>query len=211
MLKVALVGCGGRGTGAASQILQAHPSVRLWAMADLFADRVETSLDLLQKGVDARYDREAHQAQASVIDVPPERRFVGFDAYRKAIDSGVDVVILATTPHFRPAQFAYAVSRNVHAFIEKPVAIDAPGVRTVLEAAAAAKAKEHQSCRRVSAVSQSRLSRSDRPTEERGRRATEPLADLLQSWSHVEHRTRAGMDRNGIPDAKLAALRLDFR
>jgi predicted dehydrogenase len=140
-VKVALVGCGGRGTGAASQILQAHPSVRLWAMADLFSDRLEMSLNLLQKGVDARYDREAHQAQATVIDVPPERRFIGFDAYRQAIDSGVDVVILATTPHFRPQQFAYAVSRNVHAFIEKPVAVDAPGVRTVLEAAAAAKQK----------------------------------------------------------------------
>jgi hypothetical protein len=60
-------------------------------MADLFADKLETSLTLLQKGVDARYGREAHQAQASVIDVPPERRFVGFDAYRKAIDSGVEV------------------------------------------------------------------------------------------------------------------------
>jgi myo-inositol 2-dehydrogenase/D-chiro-inositol 1-dehydrogenase len=93
-----------------------------------------------------------------VIDVPPERRFIGFDAYRQAIDAGVDVVILATTPHFRPQQFAYAVSRNVHAFIEKPVAVDAPGVRTVLEAAAAAKTKEHQSCRRFSTVSQSRLS-----------------------------------------------------
>ena len=119
---------------------------------------LESSLELLQKGVDARYDREAHQAQASVIDVPPERRFVGFDAYRKAIDSGVDVVILATTPHFRPVQFAYAVSRNVHAFIEKPMAIDAPGVRTLLEATAVAKRKEHQSCRRISALSQSRLS-----------------------------------------------------
>lgn len=141
VLKVALVGCGGRGTGAASQILQAHPSVRLWAMADLFADKLETSLTNLQKGVEARYDREAHEAQASVIDVPPERRFVGFDAYRQAIDSGVDVVILATTPHFRPAQFAYAVSRNVHAFIEKPMAIDAPGVRSLLETTAEAKRK----------------------------------------------------------------------
>ena len=119
-LKVALVGCGGRGTGAASQILQAHPSVRLWAMADLFSDRMDMSLNLLQKGVDARYDREASETQASVIDVPPERRIIGFDAYRQAIDSGVDVVILATTPHFRPQQFAYAVSRGVHAFIDIP-------------------------------------------------------------------------------------------
>ena len=110
-------------------------------MADLFADRLESALGWLQKGVDARYDREAHEGHASVIDVPPERCFVGFDAYRKAIDSGVDAVILATTPHFRPMQFAYAVARNVHAFIEKPVAIDAPGVRAVLKAATEAKRK----------------------------------------------------------------------
>ena len=141
VLKVALVGCGGRGTGAASQILQAHPSVKLWAMADLFADRLESALGRLRQGVDARYDRDAHQGHASQIDVPPERRFVGFDAYRKAIDSGADAVILATTPHFRPMQFSYAVARDVHAFIEKPVAIDAPGVRTVLAAAAEAKRK----------------------------------------------------------------------
>ena len=110
-------------------------------MADLFADKLETSLTNLQKGVEARYDREAHEAQASVIDVPPERRFVGFDAYRQAIDSGVDVMILATTPCFRSVQFAYAVSRNVHAFIEKPMAVDAPGVRSLLETTAEAKRK----------------------------------------------------------------------
>jgi myo-inositol 2-dehydrogenase / D-chiro-inositol 1-dehydrogenase len=133
-LKVALVGCGGRGAGAASQILQANPIVKLWAMADVFSDRLEATLTLLAKGIDARYDRDAHKGLPSQIDVPQERRFVGFDAYQKAIDSGVDAVILATTPHFRPMQFAYAVSRGVHAFIEKPVAVDAPGVRQVLAA-----------------------------------------------------------------------------
>jgi predicted dehydrogenase len=140
-LKVALVGCGGRGAGAASQILQASPAVKLWALADAFSDRLETALNLLAKGIDARYDREAHQGLPSQIEVPPERRFVGWDAYQKAIDCGIDAVILATTPHFRPVQFAYAVSRGVHAFIEKPVAVDAPGVRQVLAAAEEARKK----------------------------------------------------------------------
>jgi len=134
LLKVALVGCGGRGTGAASQILQASPAVRLWAMADVFSDRLEGALAMLQNGVGARYDRQAHAGLASQIDVPPEQRFIGWDAYQKAIDSGVDAVILATTPHFRPMQFAYAVQRGVNAFLEKPVATDAPGVRQVLAA-----------------------------------------------------------------------------
>ncbi|MBF0199127.1 MAG: Gfo/Idh/MocA family oxidoreductase [Planctomycetes bacterium] len=142
IVKVALVGCGGRGTGAASQILKAHPSVKLWAMGDLFSDRLESSLDLLQKGVGKRYDREAYKGQASSIDVPPERRFNGFDAYQKAIDSGVDAVILATTPLFRPLHLTYAVAKNVNAFIEKPVAVDAPGVRTILEASKEAARKK---------------------------------------------------------------------
>jgi myo-inositol 2-dehydrogenase / D-chiro-inositol 1-dehydrogenase len=141
VLKVALVGCGGRGTGAASQILQANPAVKLWAAADVFSDRLETAIKLLQKGVDARYDREAHAGHEPQIEVPPERRFVGWDAYQKAIDSGVDAVILATTPHFRSMQFAFAVQQGVNAFIEKPVATDAPGVRQVLAAAAEAKKK----------------------------------------------------------------------
>lgn len=141
IVKVALVGCGARGTGAASQILKSHPSVKLWAMADLFSDRIKSSHKLLTEGVNKRYDREESVGQAESIEVPPERRFLGFDAYKKAIDSGVDAVILATSPAFRPVHLAYAVSKNVHAFIEKPVAVDGPGVRMILEASAEAKKK----------------------------------------------------------------------
>ena len=129
-LKVALIGCGGRGTGAIVQALNTQGPVKLWAMADLFEDKIERSLTALREKEEDRPDR---------IDVTPERRFVGFDAYQKAIDSGVDVVILTTQPHFRPIHFEYAVQQGKHVFMEKPVATDVPGIRRVLEAAKLAK------------------------------------------------------------------------
>jgi predicted dehydrogenase len=122
LLRVGLVGCGGRGTGAANQALRADPNVRLTAMADAFADHLERSLGELNKDVEI----------AAKIDVPPERRFAGFDAYQKLLDSGVDVVLLATPPHFRPQHLGAAVAAGKHVFAEKPVAVDAPGVRSVL-------------------------------------------------------------------------------
>ena len=140
-LKVALVGCGARGAGAAAQALATAGPVKLWAMADLFGDRLESSLAALCKGQDASYDADAHRGLAGQIDVPPDRRFLGFDGYRQAIDSGVDVVILTTPPHFRPLQFEYAVQQGKHVFMEKPVAVDAPGIRRVLAAAEASKQK----------------------------------------------------------------------
>ena len=128
VLKVGLIGCGGRGTGAASQALKADPNVILSAMADIFPDRLESSYDILLK------------AHPDKVKVNPENRFVGFDAYQRLIDSGVDVVLLTTPPAFRPEQLMAAVSAGKHIFCEKPVAVDAPGVRKVL--AAAQKAKE---------------------------------------------------------------------
>jgi myo-inositol 2-dehydrogenase/D-chiro-inositol 1-dehydrogenase len=141
-IKVALVGCGSRGTGAASQALRTQGPIKLWAMADLFVDRLESSLAALTKGEEASYDREAHAGLQSQIDVPPERRFVGFDAYRQAITSGVDLVILASPPHFRPLHYAFAVEQGKHLFMEKPLAIDAPGVRQILAANEVAKRKD---------------------------------------------------------------------
>ncbi|MGH9162518.1 MAG: twin-arginine translocation signal domain-containing protein, partial [Vicinamibacteraceae bacterium] len=91
LLRVGLIGCGGRGTGAAMQALEADPNVKLTAMGDAFEDRLEQSLRLLQR-----------KSGGDKIDVPQERRFVGFDAYQRVIDSGVDVVLLAEPPHFRP-------------------------------------------------------------------------------------------------------------
>ena len=119
-LKVGLIGCGGRGTGAASQALAADPNVKLVAMADAFEDRLESSLDNLKQD----------EKIGSKIDVTPERRFVGFDAYQKLIASGVDVVLLCTPPHFRPLHLKAAIEAGKHVFAEKPVAVDAPGVRS---------------------------------------------------------------------------------
>jgi predicted dehydrogenase len=123
LLRVGLIGCGGRGTGAAAQALAADPNVKLVAMADGFRNRLETSLATLQKepGVGAR------------IDVPESHRFAGFDGYLKVIELS-DVVLLTSPPHFRPIHLAAAVDAGKHVFAEKPVAVDAPGVRKVLQA-----------------------------------------------------------------------------
>jgi len=121
-LRVGLVGCGGRGTGAAAQAMQADLNVKLVAMGDAFSDRLEGSLATLQK----------QENIAEKIEVPKENRFVGFDAYQQVIGSGVDVVLLATPPHFRPIHLKAAIDAGKHVFAEKPVAVDAGGVRSVL-------------------------------------------------------------------------------
>jgi len=131
VLRVGLVGCGGRGTGAATQALAADPNVSLVAMADAFEDRLIESLSVLKD------DEKA----ALRVNVVPDRRFVGFDAYQTLIESGVDVVLLCTPPHFRPQHLRAAVQAGKHVFAEKPVAVDAPGVRSVLESCALAKTK----------------------------------------------------------------------
>jgi predicted dehydrogenase len=130
VIRVGLVGCGQRGTGAASQALAADTNVKLVAMADAFSDRLEASLETL-KGM---------PKVAEKVDVAPDRRFTGFDAYKHLIEN-VDVVLLCTPPHFRPAHLKAAVEAGKHVFAEKPVAVDAPGVRSVLETCEAAKKK----------------------------------------------------------------------
>lgn len=130
-LKLALVGCGGRGSGAAVQALTADENVELVAMADAFGDRLEKSLTSIQKHFDGE----------KKIDVKEKHRFVGFDAYKKAIDMA-DVVILTTPPGFRPYHFEYAINNDKHVFMEKPVATDPVGVRKVLEMARVAKQKK---------------------------------------------------------------------
>ena len=140
-LKIALIGCGGRGTGAAAQALSTAGPTQLWAMADAYEDRLQSSLSSLRKGLAARYDREKSEPLEEKINVPGERMFVGLDAYRKAIDSGVDVVIITGPPGYRPLHFEYAVQVGKHVFMEKPVATDPHGVQRVLDAAQVAKRK----------------------------------------------------------------------
>jgi len=122
-LKIGLIGCGGRGTGAANQALSADPNVELVAMADIFEDRMATSYQNLLK------------LHPDKTKVKKKNKFVGFNAYQELIDSGVDVVLLATPPAFRPDHLTYAIKAGKHVFAEKPLAVDAPGVRKVLDAA----------------------------------------------------------------------------
>lgn len=129
VLKIGLIGCGGRGSGAASQALVADPNVKLWAMADAFEGQIKKSLNNLSKKYSGK------------MEVPATRQFVGLDAYRKLIDSGVDVVLLASPPGFRPEHLAAAVKAGKNVFAEKPMAVDMAGVKSVFESAKLAKSK----------------------------------------------------------------------
>lgn len=125
-IRVGLVGCGGRGTGAARDAMMAGPNIELVAMGDIFMAKVERSLARLSK---LKEDNEALQ---SSIKVKPDNCFAGLDAYKKVIDVGIDYVLLCTPPGFRPDHIEYAVKKGVHIFAEKPCATDSPGVRRIL-------------------------------------------------------------------------------
>ena len=130
-IKIGLIGCGGRGTGAAAQALTADQNSKLIAMGDVFPDRLSTSLHTLRE----------QSLIGSRVAVDSRRQFTGFDAYQSVIASGVDVVLLATPPHFRPIHLKAAIESNKHVFAEKPVAVDPRGVRSVLETTELAKRK----------------------------------------------------------------------
>lgn len=137
-IKVALVGCGGRGTGAAMQACRTSQNVKLVAMADAFRDRIDNCYKELTA------DNADEGKKASVkhrIDVPEERKYVGFDGYKKAM-AHADVVILTTPPGFRPIHFEEAVKQGKQIFMEKPVATDPAGIKRVLAAAEIAKQKK---------------------------------------------------------------------
>jgi predicted dehydrogenase len=135
-IKIAVVGCGGRGTGAAMQALSSKQNVKIVAMADAFKD----NLDNCHKSLTEEINNSIGEL-AKRLDVPEERRFTGFDAYQKAI-ALADVVILATPPGFRPIHFAEAIKQGKHVFMEKPVATDPAGIQSVLATAAIAKQKK---------------------------------------------------------------------
>lgn len=126
VIKIALIGCGGRGTGAAANCLNVQKliqeKIQLVAVADAFADRAKSTLAQLK-----------NQGYSDQMDVPEDRVFVGLDAYQKAIDCGVDMVLLATPPGFRPWHYAAAIKAGKHVFMEKPCCTDAPGYRSLVE------------------------------------------------------------------------------
>ena len=128
-LKVGLIGSGGRGTGAAVNAMRAEDNLQLTALADAFPDRLEHAKNILGKQLDKKYQ------------VPAEHCFTGFDAYKELLSTDIDVVLLCTPPHFRPMQIKAAIEAGKHVFCEKPVAVDATGVRSVLETTKLAKEK----------------------------------------------------------------------
>ncbi len=128
-LKVGLIGCGGRGTGAALQATRADNNVVLTMMADIFQDRLDESYKNLKK------------ENPGKVMVEEGNKLIGFDAYKKVLESDVDVVLLTTPPSFRPGHLRAAIEAGKHVFCEKPVAVDAPGIRHVIESAKMAKSK----------------------------------------------------------------------
>lgn len=129
-LKVGIIGCGGRGTGAAVQACRADKNLFLTAMGDVFEDRLDTAYKALMEEVPDK------------IKVPDNQKFIGFDAFKKVLACDVDVIILATPPCFRPGHLEAVINAGKHVFFEKPVAVDAPGIRRVIEVAKKAKEKK---------------------------------------------------------------------
>lgn len=130
-VKIGLIGCGGRGTGAAAQAMSVGENVKLHAMADAFDDRLEIAISSLSRGKAGKSKVEKGSGFRN-LDVPPERRFVGLDAYRRLMDSDIDLAILTGPPGYRPLHFERAVEAGKHVFMEKPLASDPAGVRRIL-------------------------------------------------------------------------------
>jgi len=127
LLKAGLIGCGGRGTGAAINFIDAGPNLQITALGDVFQDKLDQCREQLKKEKN--------------IDIPDDKCFIGFDSFEKVINSGVDIVLLCTPPHFRPAHVEAAVKADKHIFMEKPIAVDPVGARSVMVSAQRAKEK----------------------------------------------------------------------
>jgi predicted dehydrogenase len=170
-IKIALVGCGGRGGGAVAQALSTKGPTKLWAMADFFGHRVRSTLNNLKPQF------------AKQMDVPPDRQFTGLNGFKQAIDSleKGDVVLLATPPAFRPIHLEYAVAKGVHVFMEKSFAVDAPGIRRVLKAGEEASRKNLK-------IAGGLMSRHYLPLEEAVQNIHEgAIGDVITCWANRMH------------------------
>ena len=170
-IKIAVVGCGGRGTGAAANALTTTGPTQLIAMADVFEHRLANSL----KNTSSRF--------AGKVDVPKDRRFVGMDGFKKAIDCVAPggVVILATPPAFRPMHLEYAVAKNCHVFMEKSFAVDAPGINRVIKAGKEADRKNLK-------IAGGLMSRHYKPLEEAVAKLHDGMiGDIITCWAYREH------------------------
>jgi predicted dehydrogenase len=170
-IKIALVGCGGRGTGAAAQALSTQGPTQLWAAADVFEHRLNASL----KNLAVQHEKQ--------IQVPPERQFIGLDGFKKAIDTldKGDLVLLTTPPAFRPIHFEYAVEKGVNVFMEKSFAVDPPGIRRVLRAGEGAGYKGLK-------VAGGLMSRHSKPLEEAIEQIHGGLiGEVITAWAYRMH------------------------
>ena len=170
-VKIASVGCGGRGTGAIVNALSTAGPKKLVAMADVFEDRINGSHSRITK----KFDKD--------VDVPPERRFIGMDAFKKAIDTVAPggLVLLTTPPAFRPIHFEYAVQKGCHVFMEKSFAVDAPGIRRVLKTGKEADKKNLK-------VAGGLMSRHYKPLEEAVARIHDgAIGNLITCWAYRVH------------------------
>ncbi|MHB8521692.1 MAG: Gfo/Idh/MocA family protein [Limisphaerales bacterium] len=170
-IKIALIGCGGRGTGAAAQALSTKGPTKLWAMADVFENRLKGSYDQLK------------QRFPGQMDVPPDRQFIGLDGFKQAIDSldRGDVVLLTTPPAFRPIHFAYAVEKDRHVFMEKSFGVDAPGIRRVLKTGELARQKNLK-------VAGGLMSRHYKPLEEAVQQIHDGrIGEVITAWAYRMH------------------------
>jgi predicted dehydrogenase len=195
-IKIALIGCGGRGSGAAAQALSTQGPTRLVAMADAFDYRLKSSLGQLRE----RF--------ATQVEVPPERQFVGLEGYRKAMDclGKGDVVLLATPPAFRPLHVEYAVSKGLHVFMEKSFAVDAPGIRRVLRAGEEANRKNLK-------IAGGLMSRHSPPLEAAIQQIHQGLiGDVITCWAYRMHGPvgltprQAGMSELGFQIANYSCF-----
>ena len=171
IIKIALIGCGGRGTGAAANALSTKGPTQMVAIADVFEHRIAGSLKKLSEKF------------AKQLDIPQDRQFLGLDAYRKAIDAIAPggVVILATPPAFRPIHLEYAVAKGCHVFMEKSFAVDAPGIRRVLKAGREATKKNLK-------IASGLMSRHYKPLEEAVCKLHGgSIGNIITCWAYREH------------------------
>jgi len=179
-IKIALVGCGGRGTGAAVNALSTKGPTQLLALADVFENRVKGS----HKSLSGRFNKKENVPQdRQQVYVPEDRQFIGLGAYKKAIDtiSPGGVVLLATPPAFRPIHLEYAVAKGCHVFMEKSFAVDAPGIRRVLKAGKEAEKKNLK-------IAGGLMSRHYKPLEEAVQQLHEGIiGDIITCWAYREH------------------------
>jgi len=170
-IKVALVGCGGRGGGAVAQALSTQGPTKLWALADFFGQRVQSTFNNLRP----KFEKQ--------MDVPPDRQFTGLNGFKQAIDSldKGDVVLLCTPPAFRPIHLEYAVAKGVHVFMEKSFAVDAPGIRRVLKAG-------EEATRKNLKIATGLMSRHSLPLEEAVQKIHDgSIGDVITCWANRMH------------------------